>query len=142
WTVVFFIDERTRERSKDLKLIVSERRQLPSQIPVTHAALLHPDSPRHISDLRAKYTPRDFMTWSFYGGTTHPTIRNMDTIVFFFSMNPDHIKTMMEELYNYDDALVAKLKSQKNACLMGRERMKKLNLTVGSTFKVYSFNYR
>src|SRR4051794_673620 len=36
WTVVFFIDETTRERSKDLKLIVSEKRQLPSQLPVTH----------------------------------------------------------------------------------------------------------
>lgn len=142
WTVVFFIDEATRERAKDLKLIVSEKRQLPSQLPITHADLLDPDSPSQISELRGKYTSRDFMTWSFFGGTTHPTIRNMDTIVFFFSMNPDHIKTMMEEMENFDDALIAKLKSKKNACLMGRDRMAKINRKVGETFKVYSFNYK
>src|SRR5260370_41132529 len=52
WTVIYFIDVATRERSKDFKLIVTERWQLPSQIPVKHADYLDPASPSFLSELK------------------------------------------------------------------------------------------
>ena len=39
WTVIYFIGLATTERSKDLKIIITERWQIPSQMPMTHGAL-------------------------------------------------------------------------------------------------------
>src|SRR5437870_9282335 len=36
WTVVFTLDRMTTEKSKDLKLIVTERWKIPSMMPSTH----------------------------------------------------------------------------------------------------------
>ena len=72
WTVVFFLDQTMTERSKDLKLIITERWQLPSQMPVKHADYLDPKSPSMLPALKGLYGPNDFMTWSFYGGYTDP----------------------------------------------------------------------
>src|SRR5688572_12873960 len=50
WTVIYFLDQVTREKSRDFKLIVTERWQLPSQMPLTHAQYLDPESPTCIYD--------------------------------------------------------------------------------------------
>jgi putative ABC transport system permease protein len=141
WTVVFFLDQTMVERSKDLKLIVTERWQLPSQMPVKHADYLDPKSPSQLSALKGLYGPNDFMTWSFYGGYTDPTKKAASDIVFFFVMDPDCIKTMMDDLEDYDDATIAKLKATRTGCLMGRDRLKNLNKKVGEKFKITSLNY-
>ncbi len=142
WTNIYDLDLALRERSKDFKLIVTERWQLPSQIPIKHADYLDPRSPSFLPELSGKYGPKDFMTWSFYGGSVDPTKRTAQNILFFFAMDPDHIKTMMDDLDTYDDAIIAKLKAKRNGCLLGLDRLRKLNLQVGDTFKVYSFNYK
>jgi putative ABC transport system permease protein len=141
WTVIYSLDIFTREKAKDFKLIVTERWQLPSQIPFKHADYLDPASPSFFSELKGKYGPNDFMTWSFYGGSVDPVRRRPEDIVFFFVMNPDHIKTMMDELGAYDDALIKKLKETRNGCLLGPDRLANINKKVGERFKVYSFNY-
>src|SRR3954447_12098067 len=69
WSVVDFLDRQTRERSKDMKLIITERWQVPSLLPMKYADYLDPSSPSFLEGLKGKYTPRDFMTWSFYGGS-------------------------------------------------------------------------
>ena len=85
----------------------------------------------------------DFMTWSFYGGTTDSTGQiTLETLVFMFSMNPDHIKPMMDDLQDLDDKLVAAMKSDPRKVLLGRERLEKLNMKVGDKFKLYSMNYK
>jgi putative ABC transport system permease protein len=142
WTVVYFLDAVTRERSKDFKLIITERWQLPSQIPVKHADYLDPDSPSFLPELKGKYGAKDFMSWSFYGGSVDPLKRTVQDIVFFIAMSPDHIKSMMDDLDTLDDGLIAKLKATRNGCLLGKERLKNLNKKVGERFKVYSFNYK
>src|SRR5437870_4139552 len=45
WTIIFFIDLITVERSKDLKIIVTYKWSVPSQIPTTHAEYLDPRKP-------------------------------------------------------------------------------------------------
>src|SRR5438067_5962370 len=90
WTVVFFLDSITEEKSKDLKLIVTERWQLPSQMPLKYANYLDPSKSSCILDPK-DVGPDDFMTWSFYGGTTEPGRITRDTLVFFFVMDPDKV---------------------------------------------------
>lgn len=141
WTVIYFLDETTREKSRDLKLIVTERWQLPSHMPMTHADYLNPGSPKFILDL-ADVGPNDYMTWSFYGGTLDPTKMTRENVIFFFAMNPKHIRAMMEDLGNLDPALIAALENNRIGCLLGRERMQDLNKRVGERFKVTSINYK
>jgi putative ABC transport system permease protein len=141
WTVVYFLDQITREKSRDFKIIVTERWQLPSQMPLTHADYLNPESPKFILD-PGDVGPGDFMTWSFYGGSLDPTKMTRENIVFFFAMNPRHIIPMMDDLQDFDPALVEKLEQNRIGCLIGRERMEALNKRVGEKFKVTSFNYK
>jgi putative ABC transport system permease protein len=141
WTIVFFLDLATQERSRDFKLIVTEKWQLPSQLPLTHARYLDPSSPDFILD-KNDVGPNDFMTWSFFGGTLDAAKRTRDNMLFFFVMNPDHIKTMMEDLQELPDSLIAKMKEKKDACLVGRERLATLKKRVGDRIKVTSFNYK
>ncbi|MBI3410313.1 MAG: ABC transporter permease [Planctomycetes bacterium] len=141
WTVVYFLDTVTREKAQDFKLIVTERWQLPSQMPMGHADYLNPESPKFILD-KKDVGPDDFMTWSFYGGTADPTKFTPENLVFFFCMNPRHIRTMMDDLKDVDSALVQKMIDNRQACLLGKERLKSLNKRVGERFKLTSINYK
>ena len=71
WTVLWFLDMVTEEKSKDFKAIVTERWQLPSQMPFAYASSLSEGAARHPDDIR----PDDSMTWQFYGGTLDPARR-------------------------------------------------------------------
>src|SRR5439155_1991051 len=101
WTVVYFLDQVTTERSKDLKLIVTERHSLPSQMPNSHANYLNPRRSECIlRDEQGKLLlgPDDFMTWSFYVGALDKSKITLQTLAVFFVMEGDAVKTMMEDL--------------------------------------------
>jgi putative ABC transport system permease protein len=144
WTVLFFMDLITRERAKDLKLIISERWQIPSMLPMTHANYLDPTSPQFLPELRGLYGPDDFMTWSFYGGTMDPNKRTPENLVFFFTMDPHKIKPMMDDLQDLDPALIAKMTDPRKpeAVLIGREKLESIKQQVGSRVKLTSINYK
>lgn len=143
WSVVHFLDRETRERSKDMKLIITERWQVPSLLPMKYADYLDPGSPSFLDGLKGKYGTRDFMTWSFYGGSTDPDhLTSPDYMIFFFVMNPDHIRPMMEDADQIDEAVIEKLRKTRNGCLVGPDRLAKLNKRVGERFKVTSINYK
>ena len=141
WTVVYFLDQVTRDKAKDLKLIITERWQLPSQVPPTHADYLNPESPKFILDPR-DVGPNDFMFWSFYGGTTDPGKMTRESMIFFFVMEAKHIRTMMDDLSDFDPKLVEKLENTRIGCLVGKERLANLNRRVGDRFTVTSINYK
>jgi putative ABC transport system permease protein len=149
WTILFFIDIATTERAKDLKVIVTYRWSVPSQLPVTHADYLNPASSSLLPELMDEttkqskfYGPKDFMVWSFYGGSTDPAKVTPETMLFFFAMEPDQIIPMMDELSELDPKLVEALKSKVNGCLLGSDKLRLLNKQVGDRFKVTSFNYK
>src|SRR5204862_7524214 len=88
WTIINGIDMVTTEQAKDFKVIITERWQVPSQLPMTYADYLNPESAGFLPRLRDSqkrplYGPDDFMVWSFYGGTIDPRKRTPETIVFF-----------------------------------------------------------
>src|SRR5438477_3524098 len=77
WSVLWFLDLVTQEKKKDLKAIVTERWQIPSQMPFSYAQPLSEGAARNPGDIR----PIDSMTWQFFGGTldsgAKPTRENM-----------------------------------------------------------------
>jgi putative ABC transport system permease protein len=143
WTIVFFLDQTMREKSADFKLIVMERWKVPSQMPITHADYLNPESPKCLPELKELgIGPKDFMTWSFYGGTTDPAKKSRENLVSFFAMNPASIRSMMDDLENYDPELVKKLLDKREGCLLGRDKLRSLHKRVGERFQLTSTNYR
>jgi putative ABC transport system permease protein len=149
WTILYFIDLISTERSKDLKIIVTYKWSVPSQIPMTHADYLNPSSPALLPGLKDEktgkplyYGPNDFMTWSFFGGTTDAKKVSADTMLFFFVMEPEQIIPMMDDLADFDPSLVAAMKANPKACLLGRDKLRTLNKQVGERFRLTSINYK
>jgi putative ABC transport system permease protein len=143
WTVIYFLDQTMQERSADFKLIVMERWKVPSQMPPTHADYLNPGSSKCLPALKeAGLAPKDFMTWSFYGGTTDPDKMSLENLVFFFVMDPTAIRPMMDDLENFDPALIKKMLDKREACLLGQDKLRSLNKRVGERFKLTSINYK
>lgn len=150
WSVLVFLGRVTAERSKDVKVIVTEKFQIPSQMP-----------PRYAGDLAAEATglppgyaadpTKDLMPWSFVGTATDLNKRTLESILFFFALEPDHILTMMEDL---DEGTlgperrselerdVEKMRGNIQGVLLGQEKLRAINKKVGDRLKVYSFNYR
>lgn len=164
WTVLTFIDAQTQEKAKDFKLLISERWQVFGAMPFEYARLFSPvamdgngnyltdadgklrPNPEFILDPK-KYPdlgigPNDFMLWSFYGGSTEKFKITRESVVFFFTMVPDQIKPMMEELDDIPDALIDAMKKNIDGVMIGEDKLKALNLKVGDTFRVYSLNYK
>jgi putative ABC transport system permease protein len=139
-SVLAFLDRVMTEQSKDFKAIVSEKWQIPSQMPITYSEPLSRAAATTAQDVR----PQDSMTWSFYGGSTEKDRdkRSIDNMIFFFCMDPSKLRTMMEDLENLDQNEVDKLLDNDRAVLIGRERLQKINKRIGDTITVYSMNYK
>jgi len=140
WSILIPLDAAMTEQTKDFKAIVSERWQVPSQMPYAYASTLEEGGYTHPGDIRVK--PEDSMTWSFYGGTTDPEHLSFENILFFFAMDPRKLPTMMDELENIDPKMIERMEKQSDGCIIGRDRLKKLNKKVGERLKVTSLNYR
>lgn len=149
FSILSFLSNATQSKSENLKAIVTERWQLPSQLPWSYAASLSeggPHEPHHI-----RIPPHDAMTWSFYGGSIDPDPkkRSNETIVFAFCLKPRSLLEMMDDLDSLQgeprrqlEQAVARLEQTKQGLIVGQERLRLLKKKVGDTLRVYSFNYR
>lgn len=155
WSVLYYLDGLVAEKSRDLKLIVSDRWQALSQMPYAYAdpisrAAADPTRP---GDLR----PQDSMTWQYYIGTTDPVKQAKENAVFFIALEPSKILTILdqvfkefatdaneqptpEELARLTDAVHA-LESNRRGAILGKNRLKDLNKRVGERFTVTGINY-
>jgi putative ABC transport system permease protein len=157
WSILAFLDAVTEAKSKDLKAIVTEKYQIPSQMPYSYAATLAEGAPRQPGDYRVN-AETDAMLWAFYGGTLDPNKRTRENIVFFFTMEPRKLlavdaqgryHSMMDETDQWTDAEKRQLAA---ACeemqkypykvLIGPARLAALNKKVGERIKVTSMNYK
>ncbi len=144
WSALYFLDLVTAEKTKDFKAIVSERWQIPSQMPFAYAATIKDGAAAKPGDVK----PQDDMTWQFYGATTDPAMTR-ENLVFFFAMDPDKIMTMLDDLDNLPPPqaaelrrLVERMKQDPRCVLIGRERLKMLNKRVGERISLYTINYK
>ncbi|MER3439877.1 MAG: ABC transporter permease [Gemmataceae bacterium] len=138
WSILYFLDVVTQERAKDLKAIVTERWQIPSQMPFSYADSLSRGAASKPDDI----VPDDSMTWQFYGGTLDPNKRTRENLIFFFAMEPKKLRTMMDDLDTLDPELIRKMEQNKRGVIVGQERLKALNKQVGERFTVSSLNYK
>ncbi len=144
WTVLYFLHQVTTEKSKDLKAIVTEKWQIPSQMPFSYGAKLADGAARQPGDV----VPQDSMTWQFYGGTLDPGKLTRENIVFFFCMDPRKFLTMMDGIDEFTPDQIEQLKKyademvqDKRKVVIGVDRLKALNKKVGEHFTVHSINY-
>jgi putative ABC transport system permease protein len=165
WTVLYFLDLVTSEKTKDFKAIVTERWQIPSQMPYAYASTLAAGGAKKEGDVR----PQDSMTWSFVGGTLDPNKRTRENIVFFFSMEPSKLllaerdakgtlkrdkdgKTLyssmmdgMDELTDSEIDLLDKacreMEKDRRKVILGKDRLAAINKRVGEKFNLTGLNY-
>ena len=97
WSVLVFLDSVTAEKAQDVKVIVTEKFQIPSQMPPSYALDLAAEATSLPPGYAADPT-KDLMPWTFVGTSTDPNKRTLETILFFFALEPKHILTMMEDL--------------------------------------------
>src|SRR5438105_3018196 len=95
WSILVPLDAYLMQRTADIKAIVSERWQVPSQMPYSYAATLERGAPSDPGDITIK--DEDSMTWSFYFGTTDPAKMTFENWLWFFVMDPRKVPTMMDE---------------------------------------------
>lgn len=140
WTVLVFLDIVMTEKSKDLKAIVTEKFQIPSQMPFSYDAALSSEA---LSLPEGQRPSRDdLMSWQFYGGTLDPTKMTRENLLFFFALEPSKLRTMMDDLDNIDPKLVERLEAKRDGAILGIDRLKAIDKQVGERFKVTSFNYK
>ena len=165
WTVLFILDLVTEEKSKDQKAIVTERWQIPSQMPYSYEAGLSRGGARKDGDV----VPEDSMTWTFFGGTTDPEKKTRDNIVFFFAMDPakmmlierdskgapkrndrgnivyssmmDDTDQMTDEELDLLDKGCREMEKDRRKVILGKERLEAMQKKVGERVKVSSLNY-
>src|SRR4051794_40045246 len=145
WSFLAFFDGVTAEKSKNFKAIVTERWQVPSQMPITYAPMLAEGAARKPGDVR----PTDSMSWQFYGGTLDPKNLTRENLVFAIAVDPKKIGTMMDELEELTgeqkaelDRLIAATELNRQGIVLGRDRLKALNKRVGEWIKLYGLNYK
>ncbi len=145
WTVLWFLNQVMTEKSKDLKAIVTERWQIPSQMPFSYGAALADGAARKPGDVK----PQDSMTWQFYGGTLDPGKLTRENIVFFFAMDPKKFLPMMDGIDEFTPEQIEQLKKwademvkDKRKVVIGVDRLKALNKKVGERVTVTSINYK
>ena len=136
WSFLVVLDVVMTERAKDLKAIVTERWQVPSQMPFAYAAGLEEGAYERPGDLR----PEDSMTWQFYGGTLDPTSKSWENFMFFFALDPRKLRSMMDDLEDLDQGIVDKLVANKRGAILGRTRLEKVNKRIGERFTMTSVN--
>lgn len=145
WSILHFLDRATADKASDFKAIISERWQLPSQMPYAYAAALSEGAAKKPGDVR----PSDAMTWSFYGGTLDPIKRTRENILFAFALEPIKLRTMMDELDSLPpdkakdlDEAVKKMEANRQGLIVGRTRLKSINKRVGERIKLFGLNYK
>jgi putative ABC transport system permease protein len=143
WSVLWLLDLVTTERSKDFKAIVTERWQIPSQMPFAYERILQEGASTKPGDVK----PQNFMTWQFYGGTLDAR-KSRENLIFFFAVDPAKVLPMMDEFRDLndderalmEDAMRA-LQEDKRRIVLGRDCLKRINKQVGERVSLYSINY-
>jgi putative ABC transport system permease protein len=150
WSVLRFLDLAMTERAKDVKVIVTEKFQIPSQMPPSYEPGLSGEA-SGLPDGLAADPQKDLMSWAFVGTSTDPDKLNLQTMVFFFAQQPKTILTMMDGLDEATigpaerarlEGLVRAMESNIRGVILGQDRLKMIGKEVGDRIKVFSFNYR
>jgi putative ABC transport system permease protein len=142
WTVIYFLNDFTREKAGNRKAVVSDRYDMQGQMPLSYARPLGEGASRNHGDK----VPVDSMAWQFYLGTLDRENRTRENLVVLIAMDARQLPTkvgrsvthkgMIDDLDPIDQELVDKLAQTTNGCLVGRKRLRSLNKLVGERFQM------
>jgi putative ABC transport system permease protein len=140
WTVIYFLDSFTRDKSGNLKAVVSDRYDMQGQMPLSYVTPLSRGAAQKPDDK----VPADSMSWQFYLGTLDARNRTRESLVALIATDTRNIPTkvgkrvirkgMIDDIDPVEQELVDKLADRTDGCLLGRKRMKTLNKKVGERF--------
>ncbi len=117
WTVVYFLEAFTEQKSGNLKAVVTERWQMSSQMPLWYVEPLSHGAARKAGDKE----PKDSMAWQFYIGTLDAVKKTRENMVVLVAMDVRKLprksadgktilaKGMIDDLDPIDEGLVEKL---------------------------------
>jgi putative ABC transport system permease protein len=142
WTVVAFIDNFTKEKSGNLKAVVTDRYDVQGQLPLSYENPLSQAAAGKPTDAR----PSDSMAWQVYLGTLDPQKHTRENLVVLIGMDAHKLpvksggvvtyKGLMDDLDALDKEVVDRLDHTTIGCLLGRKRLRILNKEVGERFRV------
>jgi putative ABC transport system permease protein len=149
WSILGFLESQMAARAGNFRALVTDKFQIPSQMPPRYIAELT----REVQQLPEAVRPdpvKDVMTWSFVGTSLDPdpAKRSIDNIVFFFAMDPRGLLTMMDDLEQ--DRLpaneakqmrdnVTAMQNNIKGVILSEEKLKTIKRRVGDRLKVYCF---
>ena len=144
WSILQFLADQTSPKKQNIKAIVSEKWQLPSQMPRAYSDSLRDGAAKEGGDVH----PSDSMTWQFFGGSMDPARRDPKLRMFAFAMQPDKLLTMMdgldtltgEEKRKLEEA-IEKMKANRASIIMGEDILKQIERQVGDKITLYGVNY-
>lgn len=149
WSVLSFLDGITTEKQEDFKVLITEKFQIPSQMPPSYEQRLLSIIDELPPEYRMKNGEMDVMTWAFVGGTLDPTKQTFENSIFFFCMQSKKFPTMMSGLEEFTPEEMAELnrlidlmEKDKKKVVIGTGRLEKLQKKVGDRFKMVSLNYK
>jgi putative ABC transport system permease protein len=158
FSVLYYLDILTKEKSKDLKLIITEKYQANSKMPFSYARPLSEGA----ADARRppEVKPQDHMTWQTYLGTLDAIKNTRESMIPIIGMEPRKMLTVMESVFNdfamgeaehkgakpreqveMLNAVVAEMERNKKAIIVGRKCMEAMNKRVGDSITVTGINY-
>jgi putative ABC transport system permease protein len=142
WTVVYFVENFTKEKGGNLKAVVTDRYDMQGQMPLSYAGPLSQGAASKPGDK----LPQGSMAWQIYLGTIDVERRTRENLVVLVGIDAHKLPTkvgkvvtqkgMIDDLDPVDKELVDKLAETTNGCLLGRKRVKSLNKKVGERFTV------
>jgi putative ABC transport system permease protein len=149
YTILTFIGNVTAEKEANFKAIVTHKTVIPSQMPPGYydqfKRLVLEELP---PEMRPVNGDKDIMSWSFVFGVTDKVNRRPENGLPMFCMEPSKIMTMMDGLDDLTgDELellskgVAAMEADPQAIVVSESRLKKMNVKVGQTIKLYGLNY-
>jgi putative ABC transport system permease protein len=134
WSILVPLDAYLAQKTADIKAIVTERWQVPSQMPFSYAATLERGAPSGRNDITIK--DDDSMTWSFYFGTTDPAKMSFENFLWFFVMDPRKVPSMMDELEHIDPAYIEAMTKKPEGVILGKGRLQALHKQIGDRLRV------
>ncbi len=153
WSVLHYLDQLLSDQARAPRLVVTEKWQLSSQMPMSYAGSLAQGASRRANDVR----PTDSMTWQVYVGTTEPANPSPDNSVIGIAMEPAKVLTMFDDIFTEMNSergqakthrrelletYVHQLERNKRGILLGARRMQALNKRIGERINLFGMQYR
>ena len=147
YTIVNFLNFITTEKSNNLKVIMTEKYSIPSQMPPGYERRLMDLVKELPKELQPTNGADDIMSWSFVGATTDANNPRPENVIFLFCLEPQKILTMMDGLERKDldpkeleqmEENVRKMIEDPQAIIVSPMRLRKMNMKVGERIRTSS----